>query len=629
MTGLLTTTLCVFSFFTPSLSFNASAWQSVGQIYTFPENDVEEVSSKPNIAITFSGGGDRSFLSSVGYLSAFHSLEFMKQIKYMAGSSGGSWATAVYNYYQYDNITDAVMLGPVVFPQHITFDNLADMEPGCIRSFPNSSVKLDGTSFDSWKDAVQAIYFSPSGIRSGIPFSLNNATVTDIKLRNPSLLETEFLLLRGNFGDTVGIDPRPFPIIQATLIGPLGMLPFDFSNRNYTLVEWTPLSAGVAYSNTVDYDTLVQADKDFTRKTIGGLVEPYAFAGESGPTTGIPEGQSSAYITVPGTTPMCDIILASGTSSWGPGTTIAASESKALQEDAGQLNYWSPSAAQPSSEYEVYATGDGAGVSNTDLISLLQRNVSTILAFVSTSSPLQNSTHWDPATDPLLVEDFDFTAAAWFGQIAIDLTKANVDAYDLNNSQVFEETEWLPFITALQVAQASGNGNVISMIHTTVANPKYGIVSGRRVKVVWAYLGRALGWEAMLSEEMKKYVVPETDPYNQAVTIQNGLFKNFPNYPTTFDSIDIKQGNLLADFTGWMIYKNYDLYMDAIYPNVETNGSGDDDDDFVSSPGGIATIAGCALLVVGAVAAYYYVYGLQVSKPPPMADQESSAENNL
>lgn len=84
------------------------------------------------------------------------------------------------------------------------------------------------------------MFFTPSGIARGLPFSYDKDTVADIKLRNPDLRNVNFQLLRGNFGDNnaTGIDKRPYPIIQATLIGPESMVPWLPANRNYSLMEW-------------------------------------------------------------------------------------------------------------------------------------------------------------------------------------------------------------------------------------------------------------------------------------------------------------------------------------------------------------------------------------------------------
>lgn len=68
--------------------FNAKAWQSLGHDYTFPEEEYADVAAKKNVGITFSGGGDRAFTTSIGQLAAFHELSFTEDVKYIAGSSG-------------------------------------------------------------------------------------------------------------------------------------------------------------------------------------------------------------------------------------------------------------------------------------------------------------------------------------------------------------------------------------------------------------------------------------------------------------------------------------------------------------------------------------------------------------
>lgn len=339
-------------------------------------------------------------------------------------------------------------------------------------------------------------------------------------------------------------------------------------------------------------------------KTVGGFVEPYATNGNFRPSIGLPADATEGLLTVPGpSTINCDIALACGTSSWVPGTASAASTNPIVQITIGELKYWAPSASKPSQQYEAYAVGDGAGVSNTNFISLLQRNVSTIMAFISSSTPLQNSTNWNPAKDNLTEDSIDFTVPAWFGKIPVDLQVVWDVGFDLPNSHIFSEDEWLPFITGMQAAQAKGNGNVLSMTHTTVSNSKYGIEAGRKVKVVWTYLGRALNWENQLSDQMKSLVTPATDPYNQASLMEDGPFKSFPNYGTAIANIDIEKANLLGNFAGWLVYQNENIFRDALglplIPDENNNlSSGDDDGEFSSSTEGILVITFAVVLSV-------------------------------
>lgn len=121
----------------------------------------------------------------------------LDSIRYILGSSGGSWATVVFTYYQKDNITDDEMLGKVILPGDIVYQDLQYMSEGCVRSYTSTPYFLSGLAFSDWMDAVQAIYFTPAGITRGTPYSYDPKTVADIKSRNPSLINTTFLLIRG------------------------------------------------------------------------------------------------------------------------------------------------------------------------------------------------------------------------------------------------------------------------------------------------------------------------------------------------------------------------------------------------------------------------------------------------
>ena len=104
-------------------NLDVKAWQSVHDTVYFPESDVAEVTSKPNTGISFSGGGSRSYIASMGYLGGLHKLGLMQNVRYIIGVSGGSWATAVYSYYQgSDTIGDEELLGPVIMPEDIVYE---------------------------------------------------------------------------------------------------------------------------------------------------------------------------------------------------------------------------------------------------------------------------------------------------------------------------------------------------------------------------------------------------------------------------------------------------------------------------------------------------------------------------
>jgi hypothetical protein len=113
---------------------NAKVWQSTGEYVDqnlFPEKEL--LSSKPNTAIAFTGGGSRAYLAAMGYLAGLHKLDLLKNVRYIGGISGGAWATTVFSYVQ--NVPDDdVLLGPIVMPEDLTDRNIKDMDQRCARA---------------------------------------------------------------------------------------------------------------------------------------------------------------------------------------------------------------------------------------------------------------------------------------------------------------------------------------------------------------------------------------------------------------------------------------------------------------------------------------------------------------
>ena len=138
------------------------AYQSVNNVMTYPEQNAQQ--SFPSVGISFSGGGSRAYTCSFGYLAAFHKLGLIEQIGYIAGISGGSWATSVYSYSQL-NVSDDVLLGKLdENPADITYDNLAIMDESCARKNTNMDYNAlfkelilsnpTKTAYDLWQSSI-------------------------------------------------------------------------------------------------------------------------------------------------------------------------------------------------------------------------------------------------------------------------------------------------------------------------------------------------------------------------------------------------------------------------------------------------------------------------------------------
>jgi hypothetical protein len=87
----------------------------------------------------------------------------------------------------------------------------------------------------AWAYATQKLYFEPVGIQAGVPFSWDEATVADIKRRNPPLDQVPFMLPAPG---------RPYPLVGAGIVGPNEGGGYAFADRNMTMLEMTPLYVG-------------------------------------------------------------------------------------------------------------------------------------------------------------------------------------------------------------------------------------------------------------------------------------------------------------------------------------------------------------------------------------------------
>ena len=156
----------------------------------YPEREL--LKDKPNTAIAFSGGGSRSFVASFGALAALTQLGLMEKVRYIAGISGGSWATLTYSWAQQQD-DEAFLCGDIPAPQDLTRDNLKEMPEGCARHLAHADITgwtiamLElgeaKTMGEAWSDSVSKAYLEPVGVHKGDLFTWSEATEADIKVR--------------------------------------------------------------------------------------------------------------------------------------------------------------------------------------------------------------------------------------------------------------------------------------------------------------------------------------------------------------------------------------------------------------------------------------------------------------
>lgn len=496
------------------------------------------------------------------------------------------------------------------------------MDPGCARGLVNVSFSsvFDAIAaanpelslFEIWVAAVSQIYLEPLDIPRQQPFSWNKATADAIAQRNPaspSLAAERFLLPRSQLRDTSGFLPdptevnrRPFPLVAWTLIGPDGLGAYLPANRNYSLVESSPIATGVLASRGAAVFRSLSGEASLEVE-VGGLVESFAFGRGCAAAEPMPRDQPSALLSLPadcssdgaprtaeGGLGYLDLALTVGASSYYVGCFAASSNASTERVFIGEMPYWSPvppSSSSPSSSsssslgsltlralpsisaatnQRSFSVGDGGGLQIDNIASLLQRKLSHIVLFCSTSVPLQPPSVWDPAdpAQPLSERFVDFTIPSFFGVIAADISDETARYYDLSRSQFFSSEDWVPLAQALQAAQQKGTGIVVTRQLRTVENAFFGVEAGQAVSMTFAYTGRTGLWEQQLSPEMQALVVPPQGADNYATLVQTGPFASFPNYPTLGADLTPPQANLLADLSGWTVQQNAALFRAAL-----------------------------------------------------------------
>lgn len=540
---------------------NVKAWQSLNAFQSasdFPE--VELLGGKPNTAIGFTGGGSRAYLAALGHLAGLRDLDLLKNVRYIGGISGGAWATMSYVYAQHTT-DDQILLGDIIPPEEITVDRLNQMDPRCLRynTYKNLTlVALEGYAKDkeagiaaAWVYGVSKTYLEPIGVVPGQFFSWNDAVVSDIVSRNRlSLSKKDFIVPKGN---------KPFPIIGATVVGPASCGPYEPKTQNYSMVEFTPMYVG--QMNTIDIHYTNKLGLDRTRR-VGGVLEPFGFAIQGkAPVFALADDKVSDELNVPAPTKVLDVQWAAGASSYAPGSFVSSLRPDNLTETSMHIDYWSPADHWPTTTDTYFA--DGGAFENVPIISFLQRGVDRIVFFCTGSTPLQPSNKYNPYTDPIEQDSISNVVSAYFGVLPPEANWQN-RSFEYEKNQVFPKEDYPRVVSALQAAQQAGTGIVAKFDLVTVENRWRGIPAGRKVQIVFSYLGRLKEWEKRLKPEMYDVLVPKENAEDLSVDVSDGPYKKFPHYATMGGSIDADNANVLASLTGWQVVQNADIFRSVL-----------------------------------------------------------------
>jgi hypothetical protein len=538
--------------------FSAKAWQS-SKDYPEPSDfpEVALLKDRPNTAIAFTGGGSRAYTAAIGYLAGLHKLDLLKNVRYVGGISGGAWATSTFSFVQ--NVDDDdIFLGPVLNPEDFSLEKLKKMDDNCARRLTDTDLTALGLKAwargevnsvaGAWAYGVTTAYLTSVGVTPGKYFSWNEKSVSEILSKNSHLTAADFTTVKLN---------RPFPIIGTALVGPAEGAPYTHKNQNYTLLEITPLYIGQMRTLDVSYE--------YTRgirhtRRVGGMVEPFAWSDKgAAPSRGLLPHQTTGLLSIPEPTKAMDIGTSAAASSYAPGSFVEAFHPKDLANALGMhFDYWSPSAAIPSAKDTLFT--DGGAYENIVLISYLQRRVSRIILFFNDHTPLAPANKYNPSTDTYTGDQLSDSLTCFFGVLPEPMSKFENRSFEYERDQVFHRNDFPKVVSALQAAQAKGDGIFATLNLTTIDNNWWGIPAGITTEITFAYLGRIPAWEAKLPHLMKPLFVPWSNAEDLSNDIDHGSFRKFPHYATTGGEINAERANALADLTGWSVLHNADLF---------------------------------------------------------------------
>ena len=476
--------------------------------YEYPEMAVEDLGEK-SVGVAFSGGGSRAFTAALGQMNAFQNLGIWSELRYAAGTSGGSWALAAYSY---RNRSSAELLGPIVGPSSLTPSELQKVYKGSARSFP-SQAKVDYVNIegDKWLDASWETFVGPAGVPKDTSLSSERH------------------------------QRDPFPLFSMTMIGPASLTPLDNNSSQSTLrtLTATPLYVGTPLESRVKYSKL-------RRFTVGGFVEPAIFGCD-----GLHRVSSEDHILA--TDDDCrglSVGDAAGFSSFYSGLAYANVLGSTANLEVGlHRTYYSKK------ETKRILFSAGGNRENVHLSGLLQRGVQRIVALYNSEQPLNLS--WDPTLRPPTTTDITDDLTNFFG---LDVRPSFENpTYNYIGLQVFPQKDFIPLALALQQSVRAGLGGVATSQHVTVSNDLLGVPAGLRVNVTWVYLSPSPLWFSLLPNETQT---------NLRDLIE---FHNFPHFDTLNLILNTMQVNALTDLTSWVLLQNFHDHLSDIVSSDDTD----------------------------------------------------------
>jgi len=497
--------------------------------FKFPEEEYID-SKKKNIGLAFSGGGNRSASLTIGYLRALHHLNLMKDVKYISGVSGGSWAITPYTYH-IDSISDNTFLDEFKEPEELTLDDIKQAQKRSFITTISHTKLLDDLlrhifNGDKIFSRILAdVYLKPYLIDDSSKFfSYNKKSVEAIISRegNEELRVDDFFLSNKN---------KPFLIVG-------GIITRSFMSSIHRFpFEMTPLYVGVPpyFKNKGSHGRFDIG---------GGYVEPFGFDSDS-PDNGI-EKDDLVSVRIKKKKRIFSLADMMATS----GAALAEHLDKWLI-DVGfpEYDYWSPRNPQKAKEYDF---ADGGLMDNSGIMPLLRRKVEKVIVFVNGTSDLVSEDKKTNEKVSSMVKALFVKTDNHWGMKNYDLNVV-LKEDDKTGMESYEELRD-EFISLNKQNKPA----VVKKKYKTLRNKAFDIEAGHEVEVLWVHNAFVKQWYDKIKDtDLQEYI-----------NSQRTEKLNFPNYPTFATNnikiidLDVEQVHIMAHHASYVINSMKNVFKD-------------------------------------------------------------------
>jgi len=522
---------------------------SVTKLFPLPDERVPAGREDAKlVGVAISGGGSRSLSAAMGQLRALRHLGHLDDVLFISSVSGGTWASAAFTYLPAEFDDDDFLGLPVLDPGKLTVDQhpgepneqaLDFLPPHNLGVVPTrlgflSDLELIRHLKDKYHYADDVLWQGIIGERIFQLWNLWNVGSDGLPLQSYSFGES--YLASNVLADNPQLSASDFNLVQRkrpilVMNGSIFSNPLDAGAQ---LLPFESSAFGIGVRAT-----FTKTDTGPGGRTIGGgAIQPFAMG--SAWQQDLPGDR--AQVTVP-SRPFSIVDMASISS---------AAFAKEIQAKKPELDsllpkhpYWPVANRETTAPYDYYFA-DGGNLENTGVLALLARNVTRVIAFVNTATPLAN----DGGTIT-----FSPDVSLLFGIVAEPKSAKHKEPSqqvppngDPAFNQVFDRKKHDELVAAMwQKNGVNGEPAVIKQTLSVMPNPNFGIAGNYDVEILWVYNTAVRQFHASLSSDVRLW-------------LDVGGAPNFPNYATIEQlGLSAREVNLLAQLSFRVLVQEKEL----------------------------------------------------------------------